>query len=121
MWKLIKLIPLILLAGCNQNEDMSSTCHGGTILGKIRGGGGGVAISMDDSSFGAHSWHSASNVVEALNVPDSLWVEGMRLYFIARPATETEKSFLISADGDESDKPLIFVTKFSRNDCAGSQ
>lgn len=118
MWKLKHLlVAMSFLVSCDQETEQRSACHGGTIMGRIRGAGGGVAVSVDDASFGNHSWHNASNVVELLNVPDSLWVPGLRVYFIARPATETEAGFPKSADGDESDKPLLFAIGYSLDGC----
>lgn len=80
---------------------------------KIRSGGGGVAISVNDDSFGSHNCSRYKNFIEALNVPDTLWVTGKRLFFLARPATEAEKNFIITADGAESKKPIIYVTKIT--------
>lgn len=112
------MMGMIFVISCTSQDDPPFGCHSGTILGRIRGAGGGVAVSLDDTSFGNHSWHSASNVVEALHVPDSLWVNGLRIYFIARHATEAEAAFPKSADGNESDKPLIFVTAYSLTNCS---
>jgi hypothetical protein len=79
--------------------------------------GGGIAISMDEQVFSTHTWNGHVNVVEALGVPESLGTSGSILYFKARGASEDEKNFVISADGDQSNKPIIVVISASVAGC----
>lgn len=99
---------------CTEEETVNNqTSYEGSVIGKIRSGGGGIAISMRNSTFSKHQWQGFPNVVEALNVPDSLKQSGKHLFFSARVATQEERVFIITADGDESVKPIIVVTKVS--------
>lgn len=66
---------------------------------------------MTESVFSSHQWRGYGNVIEALNIPHHLYEPGKRIYFTARFATEEEKVFPITADGDESAKPLVYVLK----------
>lgn len=114
------LLPILLLAvtfsSCKDEEQDYSLCQQGTIIGKIRSGGGGPAVSVNSTVFGKHSWRGYNNVVEALNLKQN-YASGTKIYFKARPATEEEKSYIITADGDESAKPVIFVTAVSTDRC----
>lgn len=116
----VKIVSLLLLIlpgnGCTKDSPEDSCFHG-IVLGKIRSGGGGVAISMFESDFSNHIWHDYNHVVEALNIPRDQWTPGKTIYFIARNITDEEKSFIITADGDESEKPIIYVLKYSFNGC----
>ena len=91
-------------------------CYEGTVIGKIRSWGGGVAISMESSALSTHEWRGFQHVIEALNIPRDFWVPGQKLYFSARPGTDEEIGYR-SSDGDESAKPIIFVTAFSTVEC----
>lgn len=113
---IIRLLVVLLIAGCTKDSPEEG-CYHGIVLGKIRSGGGGVAISMFESDFSNHIWHDYNHVVEALNIPRDQWTPGKTIYFIARNVTEEEKSFFITADGDESAKPIIYVLKYSFNGC----
>lgn len=114
------LLPILLLAvtfsSCKDEEQDYSLCQQGTIIGRIRSGGGGPAVSVNSTVFGKHSWRGYNNVVEALNLKQN-YASGTKIYFKARPATEEEKSYIITADGDESAKPVIFVTAVSTDRC----
>lgn len=101
---------------CSEESVNSEICHEGVVIGKIRSWGGGIAISMKDSTFGSHEWNGYDNVVEVLNVPVDL-TPGKKIYIFGRLATESERSFSVSADGDESNKPVIIVLKFSSMQC----
>ena len=87
------------------------------MLGKIRSAGGGMAISMTDSTFSNHKWRGFNNVVEALNIQLDQYKPGDKIYFIARRATIEEQFFVTTADGDESEKPTIFVEQVSTSKC----
>ena len=95
---------------------MAPTCYQGTVIGKIRSGGGGLAVSLNSTEFGAHQWRGYNNVVEALNL-NLVYPIGSKIYFKARAATDQEKMFIITADGDESAKPIIYVTVVSTESC----
>lgn len=94
----------------------SQICYEGTVVGKIRSWGGGVAVSMESSVLSTHEWRGFQHVIEALNIPRDFWVPGQKLYFSARPGTDEERGYG-SADGHESAKPIIFVTAFSTVEC----
>jgi hypothetical protein len=106
----------LIFSRCSDNSVDPQICLEGVVIGKIRSWGGGIAVSMNDSIFSSHEWNGFHNVVEALNVPLDL-TPGETIYFFGRPATESESSFAISADGDESNKPIIFVSQFSLLKC----
>ena len=118
----MKTIILVLLSGlifstCADDPVSSEICHEGVVIGKIRSSGGGIAVSMKDSRLSDHNWNGFDNVVEALNIPETLGVSGKTIYFFARPATDNEKWFAVSADGAESAKPIIFVLEVSSYKC----
>lgn len=115
---LLFLCIILIVAGCVDDSVESRICHEGIILGKIRSAGGGIAVSMTDSSFSTHRWQGHNNVVEAINIPVDLYTAGDRVYFNARPATTREQTFAISTDGDESEKPVVFVEQVSTTKCA---
>jgi len=106
----------LTLSSCKEDEPDYSVCQQGTIIGRIRSGGGGPAVSVNSSVFGKHSWGGYSNVVEALNLKQN-FASGTKVYFKARPATQEEKAYAITADGAESAKPIIFVTAVSTDAC----
>ncbi len=112
---------ILLLAGifqgCTYNSMPEHICFEGEVIGRIRSGGGGIAVSMDTPSFGSHRWRGYKNVIEALNIPHELYQPGQRIFFRARQATEEEKSFPITADGDESEKPIVYVLAVSAVGC----
>jgi|GEM_PF-1617211 len=110
------LLFTVTFSSCKDEEPENSVCQQGTIIGRIRSGGGGPAVSVHSSVFGEHSWGGYSNVVEALNLPTGLSA-GTKIYFKARPATQEERSYVITADGAESAKPIIYVTAVSTNMC----
>lgn len=109
---------ILILAGCVDDSVESKICHEGFVLGKIRSAGGGIAVSMTDSTLSTHNWRGFKNVVEALNISVDLYKPGEKIYFIARRATEHEQFFVITADGDESEKPIVFVEQVSKTKCA---
>ena len=115
------MIPFLLLAliisGCVDDSVAPPTCYEGTVIGKIRSWGGGVAVSMETSTLSTHEWNGFQHVIEALNIPRDFWVRGQKIYFTARPATKEERLYFVSADGDESAKPIIFVKNFSTIEC----
>ncbi len=118
MMKTIIAAALISLAfsGCSDEPFPTQVCHEGVVIGKIRSVGGGIAVSMSDASFGSHEWRGHKNVVEALNIPRDL-TPGAEIYLFARFATEKERSGIITADGDESKKPVIYVLKYGLEGC----
>jgi hypothetical protein len=68
---------------------------------------------MEETTFGTHEWRGHHNVIEALDVPFDAYQTGEKVYFTARPATHDEQAFPISADGDESNKPILYVLEIS--------
>ena len=120
------ILAFLLLAtisvGCNkESSDPQAKCHEGIVIGEIRSNGGGVAISMNDSDLSTHEWNGFKNVIEALNVPDSLWQDGKKVFLICRQPTESEKVYPISSDGDESAKPIVYVLKISTIKCPNNE
>ena len=103
--------------GCADHSIEPEVCYEGIVIGKIRTWGGGIAISMEEPTFSTHQWRGYENVIEALNISDGLYQTGEKIYFTARTATNEEQSFPMSADGDESDKPMVFVLKVSATKC----
>jgi hypothetical protein len=121
--KNLKIFCLLALAwlvvgssGCKRNNpEPQEKCYKGVIIGNIRSWGGGVAISMESNELSNHQWRGYNNVVEALNISAPV---NSTVYFTARLATESEKNYPVSADGDESAKPIIMVTNFSTISCS---
>ncbi len=111
---LVLLSVVLCLFSCQEQE--APVCYEGTVIGKIRSGGGGPAVSVKSTAFGSHQWGRYQNVVEALNLGFD-FEPGSKIFFQARPATEQEKSYAITADGNESAKPVIFVTAVSTDSC----
>ena len=109
------LLALVTLR-CSDDSDTPLVCHEGIIIGKIRSTGGGIAVSMKDSTLSTHEWNGFDNVIEALNIPHEL-DSGEIIYFFARPASEDESTFTVLTDGDESNKPIIFILEFSSTRC----
>lgn len=113
--KLVVLLSIVLcLYSCQEQE--APACYEGTVIGRIRSGGGGPAVSVNSTAFGSHEWGGYQNVVEALNLGFD-FAPGSKIYFQARPATEQERSYPVTADGNESAKPVIFVTAVSTESC----
>jgi hypothetical protein len=112
--QLIGLAFLLCFSSCQ--EQLPPVCYEGTVLGRIRSGGGGPAVSVHSSAFGKHEWGGNQNVVEALNLGFD-FPSGTKIYFQARLATEQERMFFVTADGNESAKPVIFVTAVSTEIC----
>lgn len=113
------LLPFIFfnVAGCIDNSVELRLCHEGIVVGKIRSAGGGIAVSMTNSTFSNRHWRGHKNVVEALNVPAHLYKPGEKIYFTAHRATPREQTSVISADGDESEKPIVFLEQVSTTGC----
>jgi hypothetical protein len=88
----------------------------GTVIGKIRSGGGGLAVSLDRNYKKSVSWQNHQNVVEVLNIPESLNKGGTTVYFTSRIATEEEKG-LITSDGDETIDLVVYGTEFNEEGC----
>jgi hypothetical protein len=109
-------ISALLLFSCVDHSLSPTGCFTGHVIGKIRSAGGGIAVSLVRSDFGTHEWQGYPNVVEALNIPHDL-TPGDTIYLRARPATASEKNFPVTADGNESDKPVIWVEAYSEVDC----
>jgi hypothetical protein len=104
-----------------QNEVTPDLCHKAIVIGKIRSAGGGIAVSMQDKTYGTHEWRGYQNVVEVLNIMPQDFAPNTVIYFKARPATKEEKeNHIVTADGDESDKPLIVAQNPSTTPCETS-
>lgn len=112
----IFLLLSLISINCTDDSMDVQRCYEGTVIGKIRSAGGGVAVNMETPGLSTHEWNGFQHVVEALNIPRDFWVPGQKLYFTARPATREEQG-PVTADGNESVKPLIFVITFSTVDC----
>ncbi|WP_207420742.1 hypothetical protein [Desertivirga brevis] len=117
--KCFLVLPVITILGtfsCQKNDQVAADCYQGVIIGKIRTNGGGVAVSVNSPIFGTHEWRDYKNVVEALNLKSG-YNAGTKIYFKARAATDQEKIYPITADGDESAKPIIYITSASSETC----
>ena len=102
---------------CSDDPAESAGCHEGVVIGKIRSAGGGIAVSMSDATLSSHEWNGYNNVIEALNIPHDL-TPGTKVYIFGRRATQEESQFVITADGAESNKPLIFALEYSTVGCS---
>lgn len=113
---LATLIFSLAISSCQEKDELTPGCYQGTVIGKIRSNGGGLAVSVISTEFGTHQWRGYNNVVEALNLKID-YSSGTKIYFKARTATEQEKMYPITADGDESAKPIIYMTAVSTELC----
>jgi hypothetical protein len=71
---------------------------------------------MSNATLNSHEWNGYNNIIEALNIPHDLR-PGTMIYFFARLPSKQESQFPITTDGGESNKPLIFVLRFSEVSC----
>lgn len=113
------LFPLLLvLLSCARNEAITPTysCLNVEVIGKIRSGGGGLAVKLEHPLPGAVRWQGHERVVELLNIPAELSEPGSTFYINARLATEEEKG-IITADGNESITLILFGTDFGHTAC----
>src|SRR5688572_21085504 len=121
MKKMSLFILLALLTSSCANDSDSSLdthiCYEGTVIGKIRSWGGGVAVSMKSSALSTREWKGFQHVVEVHNIPGELCVAGHKIYFSARPATAEEVNGPRSADGVSSFKPEISAITISTTEC----
>jgi hypothetical protein len=113
----VLLLLTCLSSGCVDHSIEQEICYQGIVLGKIRSAGGGIAVSMEDITFSTHQWRGYQNVIEALNVPLDAYKTGEKIYFTDRTATHDEQVFPISADGDESNKPIVYLLEISSINC----
>lgn len=115
---IIILLFSIFLFSCEE-EDISVEypCMQGEVLGKIRTGGGGLAVSITGPLDGAVTWKDRDNVIELLNIPVEHTVEGTIIYFNARKAKEGERG-PITSDGDETIELILYGKEFSNQGCA---
>ncbi len=109
---IILILPLVI-SSCKKEPAL---CMKGTVIGKIRSGGGGLAVSLDKNYSGAVKWNDEKNVIELLNIPTELRASGATFYFSSRKATDSEQG-IITADGDESIKTVLYGMKFSTTEC----
>lgn len=111
------MIIILAMFSCRETDQhLLPDCYQGTVIGKIRSGGGGLAVSVTSTDFGMHQWRGYNNVVEAINLKFN-YSAGTRIYFKARASTNEEKMYIITADGDESAKPRIYITGVSTQMC----
>ncbi|MGK7391105.1 MAG: hypothetical protein ACNS60_12170 [Candidatus Cyclobacteriaceae bacterium M2_1C_046] len=120
--KPISLILILLfsftLFGCEDEEiALEFPCMEGEVIGKIRTGGGGLAVSLSTPIDGAVTWQDRDNVVEVLNIPVQLTVEGTTIFFTAREAREGERG-PITSDGDETIQMVLYGKEFSDRGCS---
>jgi hypothetical protein len=109
---------LIFVAlGCVDNRIEAQICYEGIVIGKFRSWGGGIAVSMEESTFSTHRWRGFENVIEALNISQDVYEPGEKIFFTGRLATKKEQVFAMSADGDESDKPVVYIDLVSTINC----
>jgi hypothetical protein len=104
---------LLITVSC---EKVNNSCMQGTVIGKIRSGGGGLAVSLDGKHEDAVSWQYSENVIELLNIPEEYQAPGTKVYFSSRTATTEEKG-VITTDGDETIDLVLYGTKFSDDGC----
>lgn len=115
--RLALFLGLFSIVSCNDDDtEVLTHCHKGTIIGKIRSAGGGPALAVNSSHFGKQEWKGYENVVEALNLQQN-YPPGTKIYFNARPASIVESSYIVTADGDESAKPKVWITEVSTVAC----
>ena len=108
---------LFMMFSCQKADpQLEPQCYQGTVIGKIRSNGGGLAVSVSSTAFGTHHWRGYTNVVEALNLDN--YSSGTKIFFEARAATGQEKTYVITADGDESAKPVIYITQVNTKGCS---
>ena len=115
------IIGILLLAftlvGCEEDDITHEyACLEGEVLGKIRTGGGGLAVALKNDINGTVTWKDHQNVVEVLNIPVEFTIEGTTIYFSAREALEGERG-PITSDGDESIELVLSGTDFSDRSC----
>ena len=109
---IILILPLAITS-CKKEKAL---CMKGTVIGKIRSGGGGLALSLDKNYTGAVKWNDEKNVIELLNIPTELKLPGTIIYFSSREATDEEQG-IITADGDESIKTILYGMEFNTTEC----
>jgi hypothetical protein len=108
------ILPLIVLSfSCKK---INTDCMKGTVIGKIRSDGGGLAVSLDKNYKGSVNWKDEKNVIELLNIPDEWKTPGTVIYFSSRKATASEQG-AITADGDESIQLVLYGLEIRDNGC----
>jgi hypothetical protein len=109
----IILMLMGLLASCSE---IASECISGQVIGEIRSGGGGLAVSLDKSYKGAVDWQGRNNVIELLNIPEVYQKPGTILFFTVRDANQDELG-PVTADGEESLEQPLYGLDFSASAC----
>ena len=113
----LALVGLMVGTSCEKTApEPENNCFKGVVIGKIRSNGGGLAVSMEKTNLSTHTWRGYSNVVEALGLGVNVAPNSV-IYFNARPANVEEKNFIVTADGDESAKPIVVASNVSPNSC----
>lgn len=110
----LAVIILTLVPSCKK---IDHSCMKGTVIGSIRSQGGGPAVSLDKKYKGTVQWQDHKNVIELLNIPEEYITPGTTFYFTSREPSSSEMSYVISADGDERIKLVLYGEKFSTTEC----
>lgn len=97
-------------------KKINTDCMKGTVIGKIRSAGGGLAVSLDKNYKGAVNWKGEKNVIELLNIPDELKISGTELYFSSRKATFSEHGS-VTADGHEGIQLVLYGLEIKDDGC----
>lgn len=117
MKKNIFVLFSIVLIGITQGcKKVDYECMKGTVIGKIRSSGGGLAVELDKNFKGSVKWQGHKNVIEVLNIPVEYSSSGTTFYFKSRNSNSSEQG-PITADGDESIKLVLFGEVFSKIQC----
>lgn len=110
---------IFLSLGCNDDDDINRldfNCMQGTVIGRIRSSGGGLAVSLNKPYEGSVAWQGAMNVIELCNIPDEYRAIGTNIFFSSKRA-EPGECGPVTADGDESIRLVLFGERFSSENC----
>lgn len=114
---IMMIIPLAFFA-CDEEEiTVEYPCLEGEVIGKIRTGGGGLAVALSSSIDGSVIWKDRDDVIEVINIPVEFTVEGTKIFFTARKAHEGEQG-PITADGEETIQLILYGKQFTDKGCA---
>lgn len=118
-YKLLLFLPILfMMLSCSEDETLSPAynCLQVEVLGKIRSAGGGLAVKLEHPLPHTIRWQGYEHVAELLNIPVELSAPGSVFYVNARLATEDERG-IITADGDESIRLLLYGLDFAHTAC----
>lgn len=112
----IFLVSIILIGMIQSCKKVNHECMKGTVIGKIRSAGGGLAVELDKKYKGTVKWQGYKNVIELLNIPEEYKSSGTTFYFKSRNINSSDNLF-VTADGDESIKLVLYGEQFSIYEC----